>query len=364
MQQSPGSWPFRFELIDGCRGIAALVVVMHHLGILTLGHYAVMIFFVISGYCIGAAAESGRRSGMSFPAFMARRVRRIYPPYLLAIAFFVVTRLIKRAQGGHNDLARPWTDWVQNLTLTQWVSLPLHPVAAATQNPKLMVAAFWSLNYEEQFYLIMAVGVLLAVRLRLPLIPAAVTLGAAGLLWNLIWPAGWITGVFIEYWAHFAIGVLLFAVLCLWPARAVRIAFVAGGVALLTFCLFRILPWTASTELHGRAYAELAVVAAFALFLFAARPVSAVVSQHVLWRPIAGLGAISYSLYLVHQFNLTVVQDAARLVPAGLPVVRLTAMVALEIAIATVFWYCCERPFLNRRTAVASRPMTGLIQVP
>jgi peptidoglycan/LPS O-acetylase OafA/YrhL len=355
---APQSWPFRYELIDGCRGVAAFAVVLHHLGIVTVGHYAVMIFFVISGYCIGAAAESGRRSGMSFPTFMIRRARRIYPPYLLAIAFFVLTRAVKSASGGHNDLARPWLDWLQNLTLTQWVSLPFHPVAAATQNPKLIVAAFWSLNYEEQFYLVIALGLLLAVRYRAPIVPGVAALGVVGLLWNFIWPAGWITGVFIEYWAHFSIGVLLFAVLCLWPSRSSRGAFLVTVSVLLTFCLFKSLPWTASTELRSRAYAELTVVAAFALFLFFVRPFSAAVSRHVLWRPVAALGVISYSLYLVHQFNLALVESLARrLLPVGWTDLQPAAMTVLELVIATAFWYCCERPFLNRR---ASRAPAGM----
>jgi peptidoglycan/LPS O-acetylase OafA/YrhL len=354
---APQSWPFRYELIDGCRGVAAFTVVMHHLGIVTVGHYAVMIFFVISGYCVGAAAESGRRNGMSLAAFMVRRAHRIYPPYLLAVAFFVVVRAIKAATGGHNDLARPWSDWLQNLTLTQWVSLPFHPLAAAAQNPKLMVAAFWSLNYEEQFYLVMGLGMLLAVRRRFPLMAGVAALGAVGLTWNLIWPAGWVTGIFIEYWAHFAVGVLLFAVLCLWPSRLNRLAFVVAVSALLVFCLLKSVPWTRSTELDARVYAELAVVSAFALLLFFARPLSAAVAGHAWWRPIAGLGVISYSLYLVHQFNLTLVGSVAdKLVPAGWTNLRLAAMTVLELGIATAFWYCCERPFLNRRTARQSAP--------
>lgn len=323
---------------------------MHHLGIVTIGHQAVMIFFVISGYCIGAAAESSRRGGMSFPTFMMRRARRIYPPYLLAVAFFVVTRAIKAATGGPNDLARPWWVWLQNLTLTQWVSLPFHPVADASQNKTLIVTAFWSLNYEEQFYLVIALGLLLAVRYRSSLVPGVVASGLVGLAWNLIWPSGWITGVFIEYWAHFTIGVLLFAVLCLWPSRFSRGTFLVTVSALLAYCAFKCYLLAEGTELQRRAYSELSVVSAFALLLFFARPLSAAVSRHLLWQPVAALGAISYSLYLVHQFNLTLVDSVAnRLVPAGWTDLRLLAMAVLELVIATAFWYCCERPFLNRR---------------
>src|SRR5262249_42601361 len=140
-------------------------------------------------------------------------------------------------------------------------------------------------NYEEQFYVVMALGLLLSVRYRFPLMRGVVGTGALGLLWNLMWPAGWITGVFIEYWAHFVVGVLLFSALCLWSSLPRRIACVAVLGALFAFCAWKALPWTASTELQNRAYAELAVVSAFALLLFLARPLSAVVSRHALWWP-------------------------------------------------------------------------------
>jgi peptidoglycan/LPS O-acetylase OafA/YrhL len=66
-----------------------LTVVLNHLGVVNgvVGHMGVMVFFVISGYCIAAATESGCRNGLGFKGFMSRRVTRIYPPYLLAVVF-------------------------------------------------------------------------------------------------------------------------------------------------------------------------------------------------------------------------------------------------------------------------------------
>jgi peptidoglycan/LPS O-acetylase OafA/YrhL len=262
---------------------------------------------------------------------------------------YVLTRLAKGAFGGHNDLDRPWLDWIQNLTLTQWVSLPFHPVADAPQNPKLLVAAFWSLNYEDQFYLVMAVALLLSLSRRVSVVVIVLALAAVGLLWNLAWPGGWITGFFIEYWVHFSLGAMLFYTLCLFPGRLARCAFIACVTALGLFCSFQVLPWHEDALLRQRAYAELVVVCGSTLFLFVVRPMSAWVARLHVWRPIAALGAISYSLYLVHQFNLTVVETlVARVVPNAWGGVRIVAMLGLEIAIATVFWYCCERPFLNR----------------
>jgi peptidoglycan/LPS O-acetylase OafA/YrhL len=342
------TWPFRYELIEGLRGLAALVVVMHHLQIAPpIGHYAVMLFFVISGYCIAAATEAGRRRGMGFGTFMLRRLHRIYPPYFFALVFYVITRVAKAASGGHNDLDRPWLDWVMNLTMTQWLYLPFHPAPDTAVNPRLLVTAFWSLNYEDQFYLVMGIALLLSLYRGVAIAVVISALAAAGLIWNLVAPGGWITGFFLEYWVHFALGALLFYVLCLYPQR--RTLFLTGVIILGLFSAMRVLPWAALTVLDLRAYTEFVVVCGFTLFLYFARPMSGAVSRSWIWRPIAALGTISYSLYLIHQFNLTLVTEvASRLAPHAWEPLKLALMLGLEIGLASVFWYFCERPFLNR----------------
>jgi peptidoglycan/LPS O-acetylase OafA/YrhL len=350
-------------MIDGLRGLAALAVVMHHLGIAPVGHYAVMLFFVISGYCIAAAGAAARRSGMGFGAFMWRRLRRIYPPYFFAIVFFILTRVAKIASGESDDLVRPWLDWVQNLTLTQWLSLAFHPAADASQNPTLLVAAFWSLNYEDQFYLVMAALLLLSVRARVSMPVAVGALAVAGLAWNCAVPGGWVTGFFLEYWVHFALGALLFYVLCLHPKRGWRYLFLGAVIALGVYSAARVFPWDPLVPLDLRVYTEFVVACGFVLFLYFLRPLSAAVSRSWVWRPIAALGAISYSLYLIHQFNLRLVEEMVNSVlPHAWEPIRVVSMLALEILFASLFWYLCERPFLNRasrnKAAVPAVPQT------
>lgn len=354
-QQRPRAYPFRYDIIDGVRGLAALAVVLHHLRVVEAGAYAVIVFFVISGYCIAAATESSRQRGLAFASFMARRLRRIYPPYFLAVVFFVLTRLAKAAATGRNELALPWTSWLQTFTLTQWVTLPFHPVQYAQQNPQLIVAAFWSLNYEEQFYLVMALALVLAVGRGLKVIWLVLALGAIGLSWNFIWPDGWITGFFLEYWGEFALGALLFYVLCVYPSRAARTAFVVSASVLAAYCIHRLLPWHGSPPPPGRAYGELATAAGFALVLFFLRPLSAWIARQWMWKPFAALGAVSYSLYLVHQFNLKLVEWTAGHIAGHAPdCVRLSAMVVTHLAIAGAFWYLCEKPFLNQKASSTS----------
>jgi peptidoglycan/LPS O-acetylase OafA/YrhL len=353
-------WAPRYELLDGLRGLAALAVVLQHIGVANVGHFAVMVFFVISGYCITASAESCRRNGGGFGDFMSRRVKRIYPPYLLAIAFFALTRAVRAAVDPNNDFQRPVLSWVQNLTLTQWVSDLFHPVPWPVQNPTLFVPAFWSLNYEEQFYLVMGISLLAAMSLRVPMIISVLFLGFIGLIWNWLIPGNWICGLFIEYWAHFALGSCLFFVLCQYANLRYRQLFVAFLLCLGLACLSRVMLRTPNALDDLRAMIELVFLAVVTLALFFLRPLSQRISASLPWRPVAALGTISYSLYLVHQFNLHMVASMARhLMPAGSPpVLSLIVIVSLHVLLATTFWYVCERPFLRRKPASRQRMPT------
>lgn len=344
-------WPGRFGLLDGLRGLASLSVLLHHLGASPLGHYAVMVFFVISGYCITASAQSSLQRQPSFLSFIRRRARRIYPPYLLAVTFFAVTRWVRSYVEPGKTWHPTWTEWLQNLTLTQWTSLPFHPIAWPSANPRLFVSAFWSLNYEEQFYLVVAVGLVFAARLNVPLLRTVSVLFVIGLVWNVLTPGNWITGIFIEYWAHFALGALLFLVLCTYPSSAPRWAFLFGSVLLGVICATRLLSSSdADVQNSLRAYFELGLLATFSFSLLLLRPYSDAITRSMLWKPIAALGAISYSLYLVQQFNLTVVAAVAhQMLPDSCPrYIQTLMLVVLHLCIASVFWYFCERPFISK----------------
>lgn len=346
------AWPERYAILDGLRGLACMGVLLHHLGVIAVGHYSVMIFFVISGYCITASAQSCLRRGVSFGAFMARRIRRICPPYLIAVAFFALTRWLKALLTDGPPWHATWLDWLQNLTLTQWLSVPFEPIAWPMSNPTLFVTAFWSLNYEEQFYLAVGLLLLLATRCGISLTRGVLAALAVGLAWNFAWPGGWITGLFIEYWAHFAAGACLHFVLCVHPQVAMRALFLGAATLLTALSLWQVLSWDGGeTELARRAYVELTTVGLTAIVLLVIRPFSDRLSHSLWWRPIAALGAISYSLYLVHQFNLTLVGTVADyLTPDGTPAAVLVIVkVMLHLCIAAGFWYLCERPFLNRR---------------
>ena len=339
-------WKERYDMLDGWRGIAAFFVLLHHVSSVRFGAEAVILFFVISGYCITAAAEAASRKGMGFRQFMLRRVRRIYPPYLASIAFLAIPRALKAAAGYGTFRTTPLI-WIQQLTLTQWTSLLLHPKAHADENTQLFVAAYWSLGYEEQFYLVMGVLMVGVAFLNRRMVLA--TLMLVALAWNLAMPHE-VRGIFIEYWPHFALGSLLFYRLCRMRGAAIR-RWTDVTVAALVI-VYGALAWRdrGFTDAARPVNYEMFVAAAFALLLLAMRPFNDRFKASHAGRALMWLGLISYSLYLINQFNVGLVTAiAGHIVPARMPeVFRTIAKVIAELMIAVVFWYACERPFLNR----------------
>ena len=361
----------RYAWIDGLRGLAALAVVVGHVAqIEPLGAAAVMVFFVISGYCISAALASALGAGIGFRAFMLRRVRRIYPPYILAVLFFVATRILR------DRFASPDTftsfdptsiDWLLNATLTQWMNLVPHPTGWPHENPVLFVSVFWSLCYEEQFYIVMGV---LAMTGRMHF---ALPLSAISLLWILYFPTtchGW----FVEYWPMFAVGCLVYWRLCVVSRLSARVAIDVGlvVVASLAFTYATRLPWARDlgtqwwgwngSDASRNAFGDLGIAAMFGFLLIAMRASDSWYrSARIVSVPMGWLGTISYSLYLVHNFNLRLSAEAARLIlkPLGMtsPGVALYfVQILILIIIAMVFHYFAERPFLKRPLATVHRP--------
>jgi peptidoglycan/LPS O-acetylase OafA/YrhL len=94
----------RLDYLDGIRGLAALDVVFTHYAvsnvggvfgrindIISLGHFSVAIFIVLSGYCLMMpVASSGTRSLRGgTPNYFVRRALRILPPYYAALVLTI-----------------------------------------------------------------------------------------------------------------------------------------------------------------------------------------------------------------------------------------------------------------------------------
>jgi peptidoglycan/LPS O-acetylase OafA/YrhL len=141
------------EGLHGLRGVAALVVVLHHLqemANLTLpsllsqmtAHFflGVHLFFVLSAFSL---YHSSRYAPASYVAYLVKRFFRIAPLFYVMIAFVVWRK-------GFPD----WLELVSNLTFT------FNLIPGYEQS---MVMAGWSVGVEMLFYLLLP-GVLFLIR--------------------------------------------------------------------------------------------------------------------------------------------------------------------------------------------------------
>ncbi len=102
----------RMAWLDFFRGVAALVVVSFHLrahlGIpqYTFGYVAVDLFFVLSGIVLGIRYAGAIEQGMSFREFAWHRLRRLYPMVLIAAALIATTNALAVPVGQYMESSR------------------------------------------------------------------------------------------------------------------------------------------------------------------------------------------------------------------------------------------------------------------
>lgn len=336
MSVSPDA-PERYETLDAWRGLAALAVLGYHavntvvfpgaglLGDLLLhGWTGVFVFFPVSGYCILAATCSPRNATVR--QFLRRRWLRIFPTYWASIAVAVLLVVLTNpfSLGSLSQLSAPGWKWLSILTLTQ--SLAGIPNAI---NP-----VYWSLCYEEQFYLLVALSLLLPGRLR----PAALLgVSVATCAWRLVAGPIAISGWFVDFWLEFAVGMAVFG----WshPAFGRSWALAVLGLSLLV-CV---------------AQGQLAPLTSMcvALALIALRRWDAVIARFGVIRMLGAVGVMSYSLYLIHvPVAGRVVNGLSRLVerPSEFWIPLLLAASVSALAAAYVFFRFVEVRFVPRRS--------------
>ena len=279
---------------------------------------------------------------------MWRRIHRIYPPYLLAVGYFVITRLVKLALTGSNPLNYPPEMWLQNLTLTQWFTLLHTQYSYAADNPANFITAFWSLQYEEQFYLVIALLMLASVFFKKSLLRLALPLISLAVIWNVLYPV-YSHGFFLEYWLHFGIGLLIYYRLTrldnVIARRSLDLALVLIALGAAWYAWFVETNWYTKRPLGM----ELFTVAVFGLTIILLRPLNGRFAESLIGSLIMKLGTISYSLYLVHLCNLRFVSElTSHLLPASWVWPAMFLQLALHVLMAIPFYLLCERPFLNK----------------
>jgi peptidoglycan/LPS O-acetylase OafA/YrhL len=347
-----------FPHVEGLRGFAALYVFLYHvwqagiahagatLGVLLpftlpwlqFGHFAVSIFIVISGYCLGLPVAMRSDRSLNTARFARRRARRLGPAYVLALSLSLIPFTIALALRGQHVPA-----WHVAVALLSHLAL-LHNLVPALA--EYLNGPMWSIALECQIYVVFALLLVpvwrrfgpwaqLGVALVIGLVPQLVFHGA------LAYTEPWLLGLF-------GMGVLA-AHLTARGAHAVqglRWAALAAGVAAVA----AILP-AGDAAADGSLWpSDLVVGAAVALlFVTAGGAASPLAARLLSLRPVVTLGTFSYSLYLIHGPLVMLVAAALERVHAGTALSALTygALIPLVVGLAYAFYRVAERPFLS-----------------
>ncbi len=151
--------------IDGLRAIAVAGVVFYHAGVFFLsgGFVGVDIFFVISGYLIGAHIYGEiSEDQFSIIRFYQRRAKRILPALLVLLVICYVVAFLLFSPYELSRLGRfSFATLISGSNILAWYWAGDYFGPATSQNPLIMT---WTLSVEEQFYIILPLLLLLLSR--------------------------------------------------------------------------------------------------------------------------------------------------------------------------------------------------------
>lgn len=160
--------------IQVLRGLAALLVVIHHLleelratemgfwfpdFFVRLGAVGVDIFFIISGFIMYYTTSTAFKNPQ--PAkFYLSRVARIFPPYLIIVTFIL---LLHSSGYFYRSLDLSWDMTIRSILLFPADSL--------------ILGVAWTLIYEMYFYSLFAVGLLFKRKCLIPVVTMGILSG-------------------------------------------------------------------------------------------------------------------------------------------------------------------------------------------
>ncbi len=135
--------------LDGLRGVAVLLVMMHHSGfhLFRGGFIGVDLFFIISGFLITSLLirEYEFSATIRFIQFYMRRILRLFPLLVLLLVTYVVVCAIFSSRQGVTDGVID--SLISFFYVTNWAwAFSIHPPDVLRHT--------WSLSIEEQFYII------------------------------------------------------------------------------------------------------------------------------------------------------------------------------------------------------------------
>lgn len=338
--QSKGTITYRPQ-IDGLRAVAVLAIILFHFDprIVPGGYLGVDIFFVISGFLITSFIMADlERGAFSLLQFYERRVRRILPALFVVLAAtlpFAALYLLPSQQAAHARSLLATLFFSSNILF--WTETGYF-TAEADLKPLLHT---WSLAVEEQFYLFFPVILLALWRLGPRVLVAALgAMFAASLIASTILaqeaPAANFYLLPSRAWELLAGALLAIAVLRgIVHNRFADLLSLAGlGMVAGSLALFE------ETTPMPSALGLIPVGGTILMIAFASERTP--VGRLLAWRPMKGIGLISFSAYLWHWPVIVFArfQFGDALAP-GL----VAGLFATVLALSYLTWRFVEQPF-------------------
>jgi len=292
------SLPYRRD-IDGLRAIAILAVLFYHTDwpFFKGGYMGVDIFFVLSGFLITSLVIKDIDKGsFTLIGFWERRVRRILPALLAVLAFALVSGWFLLLPGDYALLGQ------QLMAQTVFSSNILFFFQSGYFDPpsqsKILLHT-WSLAVEEQFYLFFPVVLAFLVRtkLRVPLyLLVGLVLSYFIGLWGInYYPSSSFYLLPGRVWELLLGSLIVFTPAVQWTRWEKEIIALVG----LFFILGAMIVFKDGTSSDW--LAALPPCLGVALIIWSGKETAPSITHRVLSTPvIAGIGVISYSLYLWH----------------------------------------------------------------
>ncbi|MBC7805142.1 MAG: acyltransferase [Akkermansiaceae bacterium] len=361
-----------YESLDLWRGFAAILVVLFHcianitseparaqntnffVDFCLWGDVGVSLFFVISGYCISAAAANTMDRGQQTRQFLVARLRRIFPTYLASLFLFILAAGMawfaqRSGTIGTSKLAEMFTSLTPRLVLTNslLIQVPL--------KEESITLVSWSLCYELSFYAIVAVSIFAFRKQGWQVMVKALHCVTLIALTIATFAPQWASFPF-DRWICFGEGVLLFDMLCgqPWANRTrqgrgfllVVISLVSGLVATKVFY---------AGEGYHAAW-NVAIGSVFAVVLYYLHPFDRKVKQTKLLSGIFFVGSISYSVYLIHVLVIGLFRQIAKKiqVPIHWFGLEMAAELIVIFVASYIFYRLVESRFMSHKQRVAT----------
>jgi peptidoglycan/LPS O-acetylase OafA/YrhL len=344
--------------IDGLRGLAALVVLVHHsllvvpvlaapyftheatagglaavllftpLHLAWIGPEAVYVFFVISGFVLVHWARSD--PAFTWLGYGLSRAVRLYGPVIAAVALAALSIVLIPRNGDLPSL------WLAGRDTGYTPATFLQDIVLVFGNSGI-VTPLWSLRWEIVFSALLPLVVWIVGR-GFPVVLLILSVAVATISF-------WVGSGAPAYLAFFMMGAALAGDGDPVGRVARRIATSRGGrwisaavlvASLLLLCSYWMLLPVAGDRVASAVSRPAVVVAVVLLFLCAVHP--GPFHRFLTTAPLRWLGLISFSLYLVHE---PIVVAIATL--TGAAVWAIPVSIAVSLLVGFAFWWLIEK---------------------